>query len=71
MEIYIGTGGTGTSGTVTVTAPSGLMGGYAFPMYGASTSAGLAAVDVHGNSGGGTHTFRTSASLPRPAGRAQ
>ena len=49
LEIYIGTGGTGTSGTVTVTAPSGIIGGMAVPMIGASTSAGLGAVDVHGN----------------------
>ena len=49
LEIYIGTGGTGTSGTVTVTAPSGLIGGVVVPLTGASTSAGLGAVDVHGN----------------------
>ena len=52
LEIYIGTGGTGTSGTVTVTAASGLIGGAAIPMTGASTSAGLGAVDVHGNTSG-------------------
>ena len=52
LEIYIGTGGSGTSGTVTVTAPSGLIGGFAVPFTGASTGVGLAAVDVHGNASG-------------------
>ena len=52
VELYIGTGGTGTSGTVTVTAPSGLIGGFVWPMVGASTGVGLAIIDVHGNQSG-------------------
>jgi hypothetical protein len=51
-EIYIGTGGTGTSGTVTVTAASGLIGGFAQPLLGASTAAGLGAIDAHVNGSG-------------------
>ena len=60
LEIYVGTGGTGTSGTVTVTAPSGLIGGYVFPMTGASVGVGLATIDVHGNQSG---TFPTPTTL--------
>lgn len=52
LEIYIGTGGVGTSGTVTVTAPSGLIGGLVIPMQGASTAAGLSAINTNGNSNG-------------------
>ena len=64
LEIYIGTGGVGTSGTVTVTAPSGLIGGAAIPMTGASTSAGLGAIDVHGNGTGATPTMPTLSLTP-------
>jgi hypothetical protein len=49
-EMWIGTGGTGTSGTVTVTMASAVAaGGWAVPLQGASVGVGLAAVDVHGN----------------------
>jgi hypothetical protein len=48
VELWIGTGGTGTSGTVTVTSlTTSLWGGMAFPLYGASAGVGLAAVDTH------------------------
>ena len=53
-EIYIGTGGAGTSGTITVTAPSAIMAGCATPLAGASTSAGLGAIDVHAHASGST-----------------
>ena len=52
VEIYIGTGGTGTSGTVTITASSGNIGGYVIPMVGAATGVGLLAIDVHANATG-------------------
>jgi hypothetical protein len=42
----------GTSGTVTVTAASGKIGGMVIPFSGASTGAGLLAVDAHGNQNG-------------------
>jgi hypothetical protein len=57
LEIYIGTGGTGTSGTVTVTAPSALIGGAVIPMVGASIAAGLSAVDVHAHQLGDASLF--------------
>ena len=64
-ELYIGTGGTGTSGTVTITAPSGLIGGFVMPMIGASVGVGLAAVDVHGhNSGTFPPTYTTLSLTP-------
>jgi hypothetical protein len=62
LEIYIGTGGTGTSGTVTITAPSGAIGGYVIPMIGASTAVGLLAVDVHANATG-TYPVQPSISM--------
>jgi len=47
-EIWIGTGGVGTSGVITVTpAHTAACGGAAVPMIGASTAAGLLAIDVH------------------------
>lgn len=49
VRLLIGWGGVGTSGTVTVTAPSGSIGGVAIPMTGASTSAGIGAIDNYGN----------------------
>jgi phage-related protein len=55
MDMWIGTGGSGTSGVLTVTvAPGGgdFCGGWAFPLVGASLGAGLAAVDVYGDSAG-------------------
>ena len=39
----------GSSGTITVTAPSGLIGGVVVVMSSASTAAGLLAVDAHAN----------------------
>lgn len=44
VELWIGTGGVGTSGTITVTK-SGDHGGIAVPCDGASTAAGLLAID--------------------------
>jgi phage-related protein len=53
QELWIGTGGVGTSGTITVTmGGSGACGGWAVSLAGSSTGAGLLAVDVHGNSTG-------------------
>ena len=51
IQNYLGTGGAGTSGTVTVAGIStSYAGGVAVPCIGASTAAGLAAIDVHGGS---------------------
>ena len=53
VELWIGTGGTGTSGNVVVTVGAGgTPAGAAIPMLGASASAGLAAIDVHGHGHG-------------------
>ena len=52
VEIWIGTGGTGTSGVITVTPVGSCQcEGTAYPLTGASTSAALAAVAAHGASG--------------------
>jgi hypothetical protein len=49
LRTYIGTGGVGTSGTITLTCASGTYpGGVAVPCIGASLAAGLSAIDVHG-----------------------
>jgi hypothetical protein len=49
--LYIGTGGAGTSGTVTASGFQGgsFPGGVAEPAIGASTAAGMAAIDKYGN----------------------
>ena len=50
MDLWIGTGGVGTSGTVTVQYGSTyFIGGFAVPCLGASLASGLAAIDVHAN----------------------
>jgi hypothetical protein len=49
---YIGTGGAGTSGTITLTSASVACGGCAIPLLNASTAAALAAVNVHGSNNG-------------------
>jgi hypothetical protein len=50
MCLWIGTGGTGTSGTVTVTwSGAAYLVGQAWSLVGGSTSAGAGAVDAHGN----------------------
>jgi hypothetical protein len=52
-DLWIGTGGVGSSGTITVTYGGAyLIGGFAVSCVGASTSAGLGAVDVHQNTTG-------------------
>lgn len=50
LRTYIGTGGVGTSGTITVAVGASYSGGVAVPCIDASTAAGLAAIDVHGGS---------------------
>jgi hypothetical protein len=52
MECWIGTGGVGTSGVITVNAPSAVMGGCAQGFIGASTAAGLSAIDGHTHQSG-------------------
>lgn len=54
-EMWIGTGGAGTSGNIVVTAPSGLNAGAAVSCIGASTASGLAALGPTG------HFFEQSA----------
>jgi hypothetical protein len=49
---YIGTGGAGTSGTITLTSADLNTAGCAIPLLNASTAAALAAVDVHGSNNG-------------------
>ena len=58
--LYIGTGGKGSSGTVTVTCASSIVGGVVIPLLGASTAAALAAVDVSGNNSGSSTTATLS-----------
>jgi hypothetical protein len=53
-SLWIGTGGAGTSGTVTVSGPNGRWGGYCVPCIGASSGAGSAAVDTSASSNGTT-----------------
>ena len=68
VEIYIGTGGVGTSGTVTVTAPSGICGGAVVPMQGASTAAALGAIDAHGHGASAYPVLPTLSLTPSAAG---
>jgi hypothetical protein len=71
LELWIATGGTGTSGTVTITCSSSWSGGWVVPLFGASASAGLLAVDVHGQTGGGAgagYTTVTQSLTPTAAG---
>ena len=67
-EIWIGTGGVGTSGAVTVTAASGLIGGCVLPMVGASTAAGLSAIDAHGNASAAFPAWPSLSLIPTAAG---
>jgi hypothetical protein len=48
IETWIGTGGAGVSGTVVATPGATFGGFFVVPCVGASTAAGLAAIDVHG-----------------------
>jgi len=61
-DLWIGTGGVGTSGTITVNTASNTCGGAAVACTGASTAAGLSAVANHAN-GNGTSTTPTSPSV--------
>ena len=66
IEIWIGTGGAGTSGVITVntSATGGYpMSGYAVSCLGASTNAGLAAIDVSNTSNTGNSTTMTTAAV--------
>jgi hypothetical protein len=51
--LYVGTGGSGISGTITITYATTIAGGAAFPCTGASTASGLSAIDA---SASGTST---------------
>lgn len=51
-DLWIGTGGSGTSGTITVNGGTNACGGIAIACSGASTASGLSAVDSHTNSSG-------------------
>ena len=62
FELWIGTGGVGTSGIVTVTSASKTIGGFVLPFVNASTAAGLSAIDVSGASAGGSVSLSPSAS---------
>jgi hypothetical protein len=74
VELWIGTGGVGTSGTITVTAASAAIGGMAQPFTGASTAAGLLAIDVHGHNSaanpGSGNPLMTLSLTPTAAGEA-
>ncbi len=65
LAIVIGTGGAGTSGTITatVTSGSGYIGGWAVSCNGASTASGLSAVDAYGGALAGTGTTLSSVSI--------
>ncbi len=65
LETWIGTGGAGTSGTITVTIASGPLNtaGWAVSAIGASVLSGLNAVDVHGASNAAGATTMNSVSL--------
>lgn len=52
VEVWIGTGGVGTLGTITGHYTAGLNGGYAVPCIGASTASGASAVDVSASKSG-------------------
>lgn len=65
LRTYIGTGGAGTSGTITLTcAASTYPGAVAIPCIGASTASGLLAIDVHG----GQNVSLTESLTPGAAG---
>lgn len=64
--IYIGTGGYGTSGTITTT--NVLIGSLAVPCVGASGAGGLAAIDVHSNSTGSNLTISSPSLTPGATG---
>lgn len=66
--LYIGTGGAGTSGTITATFPSGSYpGGIAVPCLTASSAAGAAAVDASNYSSGTTTTSPSPSLTPTAA----
>jgi hypothetical protein len=70
-ETWIGTGGAGTSGTITITTglTNSQPGSVAIPCIGASTAAGLGAVDVHSMGTNSASTTIASVSLtPTAAG---
>ena len=49
VDLWIGTGGVGTTGVITVNNGGNYSGGAAFALAGASTAAGALAIDVHGS----------------------
>jgi hypothetical protein len=69
-ETWIGTGGSGTSGTISVSNLGGnYNGGYAVSCVGASTASGLSAIDTYGfNSSSTTSTQMITPSLSPTAG---
>ena len=68
VTTYIGTGGAGTSGTVTLTNVSGYVASVATPCIGATTASGLSAIDVHGITTGTTGTIPSVSLTPSVSG---
>ena len=63
-EMWLGTGGAGTSGTATINVTSSIAGGAAVPCVGASTAAGTGAVDVKGVTTSGGSALASPAVSP-------
>ena len=66
--LYIGTGGVGTSGVITVNYANDHAGAVAVPCSGASTASGLSAIDVHGNNNGSGLTATSPTLTPGASG---
>lgn len=67
LSAYVGTGGAGTSGTITVTGSSTVT-GIAAPCIGASTASGLSAIDHSGGTAGLSATATSPSLTPSVTG---
>jgi hypothetical protein len=68
LSTYIGTGGEGTSGVITLTYASATVRAVAVPCIGASTAPGLSAIDVHGIASGSATSIDSVYLVPEASG---